>query len=116
MVRRELSACTSARQKASISDAARRQHPVPRGAVSGCPTIEAIARRSPELLGSVLDQATKAAPQARREDLGDEAGREAMHALPRLASTAIYYAPGPLGDAGRVAAAVVRPIKKTMTI
>lgn len=116
VVRRELSACTSARQKASISDAARRQHPVPRGAVSGCPTIEAIARRSPELLGSVLDQATKAAPQARREDLGDEAGREAMHALPRLASTAIYYAPGPLGDAGRVAAAVVRPIKKTMTI
>lgn len=115
-VRRELSACTSARQKASISDAVRRQRPVPRSAVSGCPTIEAIARRSPELLGSMLDQATKAAPQACGEDLGGEAGREAVHALSRLASTAIHYAPGPLGDAGRVAAAVVRPIKKTMTI
>lgn len=114
-VERELSACTTSRQKASISAAARRAHPIPRGAVSGCPTLSALGRRSPELLGSLLSQATQSASGS-GGDLGDEAGRVAARALSRLAALALTRAPGALGSAARVASAVTMPIKSVTRI
>lgn len=108
-VERELSACTTAEQRASVSAAVRDGRPIPSRAVSGCPTLAAVGRGSSELLASLLAQASAEAAGGGRE-LSDEAGRAALRALSRLVASALSRAPSGLGSAARVAAAVARPV------
>lgn len=114
-VTRELSACTTHEQKTLISEAVRERRPIPRDAVSGCPTLAALGRHSPELLGSLLSQASQAV-SGRGGDLGDETGRAAVRVLSKLAVSALTRAPGAPGAAARVASAVATPAKPTARI
>lgn len=108
-VERELSACTTAGQRASVSAAVRDGRPIPSRAVSGCPTLAAVGRGSSGLLASLLAQASAEAAGGGGE-LSDEAGRAALRALSRLVASALSRAPSGLGSAARVAAAVARPV------
>lgn len=109
---RELEACMTKGQRAEAATAARDLRPIPRSAVSGCPSLAAIGRRSPDVLGSLLSRASQAAAAGRAKDPGDdEAGRELSRILSRLAVSALMRAPGALGSAARVAVAVSQPIR-----
>lgn len=115
-VGRELDACMTKRQRAGVSVAARDRRPVPKRAVTRCPTLVAIGMHSPELLGSLLSQASLSAAVGRGEDPGEEVGREVLHILARLAASALVRLPGAFGTAARVTAAVSQPIKSVARI
>lgn len=115
-VGRELDACMAEKQRAGVAAAARDRRPVPREAVAGCPTLVAIGRRSPELLGSLLSQASLSAMEGRGEDPGDEAGEEVLRVLARLAGSALARLPGAFYASTGAAVAVSQRIKSVARI
>jgi hypothetical protein len=117
-VGRELAACMGKRQTAEAVAAAHEGHPVPKSAVRGCPSFEALGRHSPAPLESALSGASRAfasaMPDGRRDP--DEEARTMLRALSRVAVRALLRAPGALGTAARVAVAVSQPIRTIMSI